>query len=374
MRELRTSEGAFASALDADTEGVEGLFYAWSPDQLVAVTWPEDGPWAAKLFGVTAAGTFEGGLSTLQLRAAPTTTTVSQGSASVGACSAAACAPGARRQDCGLLERACDRCTGRDRRHGNAPRPRRRGAEAATFLREVHVRSMVSCAASRAMVLWGLPEVCGRLCERRRRHGCVYSVTGDVSWLTFALTLADAILERFDDGKGGLFDTAHSAERLVRRPQDPGDNASPSGQSAAAGMLLSLSALSGEQRLRDAAGSLLANTAKLQVASPRFAGWWLAVGEAWASGPQELAIVGPAGEQKDALLAVAHASTSPGLVLAVEAEGEPEGELESEVDSVALLQGRVGASVPTAYVCHHFVCDAPTQHPSSVGERPDRRY
>jgi len=100
----------------------------------------------------------------------------------------------------------------------------------------------------------------------------------------------------------------------------------------------------------------LANTAKLQVASPRFAGWWLAVAEAWASGPQEVAIVGPGGAERDALLAEAYTSTSPGLVLAVES-----GDADSEV---ALLQHRVGAARPTAYVCHHFVCDAPTSDPA----------
>src|SRR5207342_2380905 len=71
LRDLRTPEGGFASALDADTDGVEGLTYAWTPAQLVQVLGEEDGGWAAWLLEVTPAGTFEDGASTLQLLADP---------------------------------------------------------------------------------------------------------------------------------------------------------------------------------------------------------------------------------------------------------------------------------------------------------------
>src|SRR3954471_3761984 len=71
LDELRTAEGGFASALDADSEGVEGKFYAWTPGQLVDVLGADDGRWAAALFEVTDAGTFEHGASTLQLLADP---------------------------------------------------------------------------------------------------------------------------------------------------------------------------------------------------------------------------------------------------------------------------------------------------------------
>src|SRR3954470_5014664 len=66
LTDLRTPEGGFASALDADTDGVEGLTYVWTPEQLVAVLGEDDGRWAAEVFEVTARGTFEHGASTLQ--------------------------------------------------------------------------------------------------------------------------------------------------------------------------------------------------------------------------------------------------------------------------------------------------------------------
>ena len=71
LSDLRTAEGGFASALDADTEGVEGLTYAWTPAQLREVLGDEDGRWAASLLEVTGAGTFEHGSSTLQLLVDP---------------------------------------------------------------------------------------------------------------------------------------------------------------------------------------------------------------------------------------------------------------------------------------------------------------
>ena len=71
LAELGTDEGAFASALDADSEGEEGTFYVWTQAQLVDVLGPDDGAWAAQLLTVTERGTFEGGTSTLQLREQP---------------------------------------------------------------------------------------------------------------------------------------------------------------------------------------------------------------------------------------------------------------------------------------------------------------
>src|SRR5215213_3543118 len=71
VRDLGTPEGGFASALDADTEGVEGLTYVWTREQLVDVLGEDDGRWAAELLEVTDRGTFEHGASTLQLRRDP---------------------------------------------------------------------------------------------------------------------------------------------------------------------------------------------------------------------------------------------------------------------------------------------------------------
>jgi hypothetical protein len=104
---------------------------------------------------------------------------------------------------------------------------------------------------------------------------------------------------------------------------------------------------------REAAERALACGGLLAERDPRFAGWHLAVAEAAAAGPLQVAVVHPAGRASDAdeLVAVVRASGSPGLVVAV---GEP------DAPGVPLLEGRplVGGR-PTAYVCRGFVCDAP---------------
>ena len=71
LTDLRTPQGGFASALDADTDGEEGLTYVWTPAQLVEVLGAEDGAWASALLAVTTAGTFEHGSSVLQLHRDP---------------------------------------------------------------------------------------------------------------------------------------------------------------------------------------------------------------------------------------------------------------------------------------------------------------
>ena len=71
LDELRAPGGGFAASLDADSEGEEGKFYVWRPAELDAVLGPEDGEFAARVFGVTEAGTFERGASVLQRRAEP---------------------------------------------------------------------------------------------------------------------------------------------------------------------------------------------------------------------------------------------------------------------------------------------------------------
>ena len=110
--------------------------------------------------------------------------------------------------------------------------------------------------------------------------GCVadaflvlHQVTGDDAWLTKAGALLDDALARFrDDATGGFFDTADDAESLVMRPQDPGDNASPSGWSSVASALLTYAALTGSARHRTAAEEALAPLLPLVAEHPRFSG------------------------------------------------------------------------------------------------------
>jgi uncharacterized protein YyaL (SSP411 family) len=164
-------------------------------------------------------------------------------------------------------------------------------------------------------------------------------VTGERRWLDLAGDLLDVATSRFSDGAGGFFDTADDAQRLVRRPQDPTDGATPAGYSAVAQALLTSAALTGRADHRDAATRAIGLVAPLVAKFPRFAGWSAAAAEALIAGPLEIAVA----DAPD-LAALARLATSPGAVVVTTG------------DSPLLADRPAGA----AYVCQGFVCDAPT--------------
>jgi uncharacterized protein YyaL (SSP411 family) len=168
---------------------------------------------------------------------------------------------------------------------------------------------------------------------------------------------ADVVVFDYDAVAPGplrrIRDFPADGERLVARPRDPGDNASPSGTSAMVHALLSAHALSGEGRWRDVAEEALAGVAVLARRAPRFAGWSLAAAQSLVDAAPEIAVVGPAGPERDRMERQARAW--PGAVVAV-ADGPRAG--------VPLLDGRgpVGGRA-TVYVCRGNVCDRPVVFP-----------
>jgi uncharacterized protein YyaL (SSP411 family) len=355
MDDLRTAEGGFASALDADSEGREGACYVWTRRQLVEVLGPDDGAWVAGLCEVTAAGTFERGASVLQLRSDPD-------DPDRWASARAALLDARRRRE----------QPARDDKVVTAWNGLAIAAlaEAGALLDEpAWTAAAVACADLLVGAHWDpttrrlarislggrvSPDAAGVLEDYADLADgllALYQVTGDERWFVTARDLLDVVLERFGDGEGGFFDTAVDAPRLVRRPRDPSDGVTPSGASGAAHALLTLGALTGDSRYLAAADSALAALLPLAVSSPRFTGWtWSAI-TARLAGPIQVAIVGPPGEDATELHGVALAATSPGLVVAVAQQGR---------STVPLLAERPSlGGQPTAYPCRGFVCDLP---------------
>jgi uncharacterized protein YyaL (SSP411 family) len=360
VRDLGTPEGGLASALDADTDGVEGLTYVWTPAELTDVLGEKDGRWAAELLAVTEGGTFEHGASTLQLPADPSDVDRWQ----------------------------VVRTTLLDARR-QRPQPARDDKVVATWnglaiaaLAEagalLDVPSYVDSAVAAADLLLSVHLVDGRL-RRTSRDGRVganagvledyadvaeallvlHQVTGQPRWLAAAGELLAVLQTRFGNDAGGFYDTADDAERLLARPADPSDNATPSGSSAAAGALLTYAALTGSTEHREAAERALAVVGWLGGRHPRYCGWALAVAEAALAGPLQVAVVGEAGDPTVAALArAARLGTSPGAVVVA---GPP------DAKGVPLLADRplVGGAA-AAYLCRGFVCDAPTTDPDRL--------
>ncbi|MEV0980812.1 thioredoxin domain-containing protein [Streptomyces sp. NPDC049915] len=370
VRELRTAEGGFASALDADSDDgagrhVEGAYYVWTPQQLREVLGEDDAELAAQYFGVTEEGTFEEGSSVLQLPQ-------SEGVFDTG------------RID-GIRQRLFDArarrpAPGRDDKvvaawNGLAiaalaetgayfDRPDLVDAAlgAADLLVRLHLDDHARLARTskdgRAGAHTGVLEDYADVAEG---FLALASVTGEGVWLDFAGILLDHVLARFVDPEtGSLYDTAADAEQLIRRPQDPTDNATPSGWTAATGALLSYAAHTGSEAHRAAAEKALGVVKALGPRVPRFIGWGLAVAEARLDGPREVAVVGASADDAAArtLHRTALLGTAPGAVVAY---GTPDS------DEFPLLADRpLRDGTPTAYVCRNFTCDAPTTDPDRL--------
>jgi uncharacterized protein YyaL (SSP411 family) len=356
LRDLATPGGGLASALDADTAGVEGLTYAWTPAQLSEALGDGDGAWAADLFRVTSTGSFEHGSSVLVL------------------------ARDIDSADPQLVERWQDVRKRLLAARAQRPQPARDDKVVASWnglaVTALAEHGALTGSASSSAAAVELAEVLAsrHLVEGRLRrvsrdgvvgepvgvledYGCVaeafcavHQVTGHGRWLELARDLLDVALAHFGTPEGGFYDTADDAERLVTRPADPTDNATPSGLSAICAGLVTFAALSGETAYREAADAALETVGPLIGGHPRFAGYAAAVAEAALAGPFEIAIAttDPAG---DPLVSAARRHAPPGAVVVA---GEP------DTEGVPLLADRplVGGAA-TAYVCRGFVCDRP---------------
>src|SRR4029077_5223463 len=143
-------------------------------------------------------------------------------------------------------------------------------------------------------------------------------VTGQTEWVTMAGQLLDTALARFSDGAGAFYDTADDGEALIYRPADPIDGPTPSGTFAMAGALLGYAALTGSARHREAALAALGVLGPIAPQYPRAAGSGVAVAEAVVAGPAEIAVVGPPGDPRTAILHVtALLAAPPGAVIAL---------------------------------------------------------
>lgn len=361
LRDLGTPEGGFASSLDADAAGVEGLTYAWTPAQLRDVL-GDDAEQAAELFVVTDEGTFEHGASTLQLPADPTDPSWFQGVRS-RLLAARADRPQPGRDDKvvtswnGLAVSALAGAGAAFERPDWVEAARR----CASHLREVHLVAGELRRASRAGAVGSARAVAddhGNLAEGLL---VLHQVTGETTWLDAARHVLDAA-RAFAADDGGFHDTASGAESLYLRPRSAADNAEPAGQSALAGALVTLGAVTGDAQALDDGARATAAGLGLAVREPRFGGWSLAVAEALVTGPLQVAVVGR-GEEADELERVARRSPSPGLVVV---RGEPDAPGFPLLADRPLVEGRAAA-----YVCRGMVCDLPATTPEALEAQLD---
>jgi uncharacterized protein YyaL (SSP411 family) len=350
LREMRGPEGGFFSALDADSEGVEGKFYVWAVGEMQdALAGEPDADEAIAWFGATDRGNFEG--RNIPVRG-----------------------PGSPERLDDWRRRLYDVRAQRvwpgldDKRltSWNALMISALGDAGAVLERSDYLDAASACAD---FVLRDLRDSEGRLLRtwkdgRAKLNAyledhaflleallTLYEASFEARWFAEARALADTMIERFaDDGKGGFFETSSDHERLLARRKDLEDHPIPSGNASAAYGLLRLAALTGEHDYEARAVSVLRLLHELAPKHPQAFGHLLQAHDFHLSPVKEVALVG---DDLRSLERVVRGAFRPHLVLAASpASGHANG--------VPLLQGRSSIDGrATAYVCEHFACKAP---------------
>jgi uncharacterized protein len=350
LREMRGPEGGFYSALDADSEGVEGKFYVWDRAEVEQVA----GAGAADWFGTTEAGNFEG--RNILTRGAGEPPELDEWQRTLYETRTKRVWPG--------LD---------DKRLAswNALMISALADAGAILDRDDYLDAAVQCAE---FVTTQMRDDSGRLLRtwkdgRAKLNAyledhaylvdallSLYEATFDPRWFQAARELADTTIERFaDDDRGGFFDTASDHEQLVTRRKSLEDNPIPSGNSSAAYGLLRLAALTGEHGYEQRAVSVFRLLHEIAGRHPQAFAHLLQALDFHFAAVKEVAIVGP---DAAPLVRVVRDAFRPHLVVAG-----------GEHDGVPLLQDRTPVDGrAAAYVCENFACKQPVTEPAELEE------
>jgi uncharacterized protein YyaL (SSP411 family) len=356
LREMTGPEGGFHSALDADSEGVEGRFYVWGMDELDTVL-GDDAEVALRWLGASHEGNFEGE-NILESRGAEPAPEVRE------RIRARLLAARSRRVRPGLDDK---RLTAWNALVISAL------AEAGAVLERDDYLAAARRAA--AFLLETMRDEDGRLLRTYNAGEAklnayledhafllealitLYEATFEPRWFAAARATADTMIERFaDPERGGFFQTSNDHERLVARRKELDDNPIPSGSSSAAYGLLRLAALTGQARYERHAVDVLLLVGELARRHPQGFGHLLQALDFHLAPVREVALVG---DDTRALQRVVRAEFRPHLVLA--------GGDGWDAHGIALLEGRVPEDGrPAAYVCERMRCLHPVSDPADL--------
>ncbi len=381
LREMTGPEGGFYSTQDADSEGEEGKFYVWTPDQIQAVLGPEDARLFNRIYGVTRTGNFEGRNILHRARS-----------------------PEEVAQEEGLDPDALtSRLAEMRRRLFQAREQRIKPERDEKILAEwnglmIHALAEVGTvlgrkdaleAAVRAahFVLERMSQPDGKL-YRSYKDGqarfnayledyasfaralvALYEATFEIRWLAEAIRLARVMVAQFGDPeRGGFFQTGLDHETLVARRKDFVDNAVPSGNSMAAELLIRLARFTGNETYREEAGRILRIMAEAMARQPLGFGRLLAALHEYLAPSREIVVVGdPEDPRTQALLAQVRGRYLPTAILALRRP-------QDEDLFLPLLQGRTLVDGrPAAYVCENYTCRLPVTEPEALAQQLEAR-
>ena len=378
LREMTSAAGGFYSAQDADSEGEEGKFFVWTPDEVKAVLGERDAEVFGAFYDVTPSGNWEGN-SILHV-VMDARDVAQQFGLSVG--QAAEILDGGRAK---LLEARSQRVKpGLDDKILTAWNGLMLAAFAevgAILARQDFIDAAVKNADFVLTHLAQKQENGDLRLLRTYRNGQakfnayledyafyadgllhLYQATFDARWLRTAHELMDTMLRLFhDDQHGGFFGTSRDHETLIQRPKDVDDNATPSGNSVAVEALLKLAVLTGEEKYRQEAARVLRKLGPVVEKHPYGFARLLGALDFYLSSPKEIALVGDLNSAVgQALLKTVYAAYLPNKIVVA-------GSGREEDADVPLLQNRpLVSGQPTAYVCENFTCKAPVTTPEEL--------
>lgn len=381
LRDMTGPEGEFYSAEDADSEGVEGKFYVWTPEQIRETLGEADADIYCRLYGITEEGNFEGASipnlleGTLEERAAELNLPAPELKVRVKGWHAR------------LLAKRCER-----------PRPYRddkvltawNGLMIAALGKAAFAfnRSDWSAAAEKAarFLQTRLVRQDGRLLARYRDgeaaypgylddYACLalgltelFQATGKVEYLKNAVQWTEETIRLFRDEAGGTYHfTGHDAERLLIRPKETYDGAMPSGNSVITYVLLRLAAITGDEKLRQEGLDSLSRSSGAAVQTPTGHSMLMCAGLLALGGGMQVVI---AGRRDDEMRRRMHDAVREGFLpdAAILEPGDPD--REGRLKLMPLLADKLAIEGrATAYVCRDFACRRPVHSTEELLEQ-----
>lgn len=363
-REMTNANGGFYAAQDADSEGVEGKFFVWTPGEIVEILGETDARIFNFVFDATENGNYEDGKNILNVRSSPEI---------------------AARQ-LGIELEKLDDILKRSRKLLFEAREKRvkpfrdekiltawNGLMMATFAASAAIlesTEYLQIARKNAdFVLENLQENGYLLRTFKDGRGKLnayledyanyadglielFQVSGDVKYLAEAKRLADVMIAEFwDEANGGFYFTASNHEALPIRSKEFYDNATPSGNSAAADVLLKLTKLIGDETYENYAAKIFNLNAARIKKYPQAFGRLLSALEFYLSPVKEIVVLGEKGNELEREI---WREYTPNKVVVLSADESENNKLIPLLHGRKLIDGK-----PTVYICENFVCRKP---------------
>jgi uncharacterized protein YyaL (SSP411 family) len=375
---MTDAKGGFYSTQDADSEREEGKFFVWTSDELTSVLGKEDASLFMAYYNVTEAGNFEG-KNILNVTRSRTDVSTEAGVSPDHLVSS--------------LERSRQKLFELRESRVKPDRDEKiltswngmmlsSFAEAAAILdREDYLeiarrnaRFVLDNLIQDGLLLRTYKDGRAKLNAYLEDYAflgdgllTLFEATGELEWFEATLKIIEKMIEEFwDDHDGGFFYTGKSHENLIVRSKDYFDNATPSGNSVAAEVLLRLATITDSQDYRNRAITIMRLIAEPVRRYPSGFGRALCALDFYLGTPKEIVVLGD-NESTDthALLREVWRPYLPNKVIVHANQAD-----DRSVAAIPLLRGRTLLNEkPTAYVCEHFTCSQPVTEPEKLASQ-----